>query len=296
MCRSPLPIALALTFFFACGFKAAPAEADPGTSPRKIVFIAGPKDHGSPGAHEYEKDLLLLKKNLDESAEIKGIVTKIYVGRVPEDMAELGDAATIVLHSSGDGRADETHALFPQNNANAPEQTYCEADVRRLEAFDALMKKGVGIVVLHYSLIVAHPRSQEYFTDWIGGYHRPGFSKVKIDRSEAVPATPGHPILRGVRPWTTDHEYYFNQYFLPKDPRFVPILTSMLPSDQPQKHVVAWAVEREGGGRGFALTGCHYHANMLIDDYRQMLRNAILWTAKVPMPEATRRRAGFGGP
>jgi len=280
MCRNSLPIALALTFLLGWNFEAVPAQPDSGTSPKKIVLIAGPKDHGGPGAHEYEKDLLLLKKYLDESPEVKGIVTKIYVGRVPDDLAELSDAATIVLHSSGDGRADETHALFPQNNAKAPQQTYREADVKRLETFDALMNQGVGIVVLHYSLIVAHPRSQEYFTDWIGGYHRPGFSKVKIDRSEAVPATPGHAILRGVRPWTTDHEYYFNQYFLPNDPRFVPILTSMLPSDQPQKHVIAWAVEREGGGRGFAFTGGHYHANMLIDDYRRMLLNAILWTAR----------------
>jgi len=285
MYRNALLIALGVTFFFACCFRAASAEADPGKSVKKIVFIAGPKDHGGPGAHEYEKDLLLLKKCLDDSPQVKGIVTKIYVGRAPEDLAELGEAATIVLHSSGDGRPDETHALFPQNNAVAPEETYSEKDVRRLEAFDGLMEKGVGIVVLHYSLIVAHPRSQEYFAEWIGGYHRPGTSKVKIDRSEAVPATPTHPILRGVGPWTTDHEYYFNQYFPSDGPRVVPILTSMLPSDKPQKHVIAWAVERKGGGRGFAFTGCHYHKNMLIEDYRKMLLNAILWTAKVPVPK-----------
>ena len=32
-----------------------PATAPPPT--RKIVFLAGPKDHGAVGRHEYEKDL-----------------------------------------------------------------------------------------------------------------------------------------------------------------------------------------------------------------------------------------------
>ena len=33
----------------------------------RIVFVAGPKDHGGPGAHEYEKDLAALKACLDSS-------------------------------------------------------------------------------------------------------------------------------------------------------------------------------------------------------------------------------------
>ena len=29
-------------------------------APKKILFLAGPKDHGAPGRHEHEKDLRIL--------------------------------------------------------------------------------------------------------------------------------------------------------------------------------------------------------------------------------------------
>lgn len=256
--------------------KALAAQAK--AQPKKIVFIAGPKDHGGPITHTYEKDLLLLKKCIDESGKLKGVTTKIYTGKAPKDINELRDAATIVVHSSGDGIAKETHALFPVHNKVS------EADAKYLKELDGLMKGGLGIVVLHYSLIVRNPRSRAYLLDWIGGYHKSGKSKVKIDTSKAEPAKPGHPILNGVRPWTTRHEYYYNQHFDKDDKRVVPILTSMLPSSDPKRHVIAWAVQREGGGRGFAFTGGHFYKNMLVDGYRRMLLNGILWTAKIPVP------------
>ena len=253
--------------------------------PKKIVLLAGPKDHGGPGAHEYEKDLVLLKKCLETSSNVRGVSAEVHVVRVPRDAKQFEDAATIVIHSSGDQRDDETHSIFPIHDKANPEAAYAEADSRYMEQLDRAMKRGVGIVVLHYSLIVENPRSRAYLLDWTGGYHRSGLSKVKVDRGEATPEKTGHPILRGVRPWTTDHEYYFNQYFRENDKRRVPILTTMMPSDKPERHVIAWAVEREGGGRGFAFTGGHFHKNMLLDDYRRMILGAILWTAKIPVPE-----------
>ena len=48
--------------------------------------------------------------------------------------------------------------------------------------------------------------------------------------------------------------------------------------------VVAWAVERPDGGRGFGFTGAHFHRNWGNDDFRKLVLNAILWTAKVDVP------------
>ncbi len=285
MSRKAVLISFAVLLCSTCRAAEVPGESGSGRALKKIVFIAGPKDHGGPGAHEYEKDLLLLKKCLDTLPGVKGIRTEIFVTKGPGDIGKLDDAATIVIHSSGDQRADETHSIFPTHDKTDPDATYSKADARYLQQLDRLMKRGVGMVVMHYSLIVENPRSRSDLLDWIGGYHRSGQSQVKIDRSEATPAAADHPILDGVRPWTTDHEYYFNQYFREDDKRVVPILTTMMPSDDPQRHVIAWAVEREGGGRGFTFTGGHYHKNMLLDDYRRMLLNAILWTAKVPVPK-----------
>ncbi len=252
---------------------------------KKILMIAGPRDHGGPGAHEYEKDLRLLKRCLDTSPNVKGVSAEVMLVKQPRDIARLNNIATIVIHSSGDQIPKETHSIFPSHNGSDADATYSKADARYTEQLDRLMKQGSGIVVLHYSLIVANPRSQSYLLDWIGGYHRAGYSQVKIDRGEATPVKTAHPILRGVGPWTTDHEYYFKQYFRPDDKRVVPILTTMMPSDAPQRHVIAWCVEREGGGRGFAFTGGHYHKNMMLQSYRRMILGAILWTAKMPIPE-----------
>ena len=48
--------------------------------------------------------------------------------------------------------------------------------------------------------------------------------------------------------------------------------------------VLAWASERPGGGRGFGFTGGHFHRNWADDNYRKVVLNAILWTAKVEVP------------
>ena len=86
--------------------------------------------------------------------------------------------------------------------------------------------------------------------------------------------------------------------------KFVPILTA-IPSDKvrdgpyvypkgPYPHIQAskgraeammWTVERPDGGRGFGFTGGHFHDNWKNDNYRRVVLNAILWIAKVNVPE-----------
>ena len=47
---------------------------------------------------------------------------------------------------------------------------------------------------------------------------------------------------------------------------------------------MAWAVERPDGGRGFGFTGGHKHANWGNDNFRKLVLNALLWTAKADVP------------
>ena len=49
--------------------------------------------------------------------------------------------------------------------------------------------------------------------------------------------------------------------------------------------VVAWATERQDGGRGFGFTEGHYHSNWQIEPYRRFVLNGIVWTAKLEIPE-----------
>jgi len=59
-----------------------------------------------------------------------------------------------------------------------------------------------------------------------------------------------------------------------------------------EPQMVAWACERPDGGRGFGFTGGHYHRNWGNDDFRKLVLNAILWTAKVEvLPGASSARS-----
>src|SRR5205823_958503 len=99
-----------------------------------------------------------------------------------------------------------------------------------------------------------------------------------------VPASPKHPISRGLASFDLREEYYYNMRFREKDDRLAPILTVELPNETgPQ--VVAWAVQRKDGGRGFGYTGGHYHSNLQNENVRKMLLNAIVWTAHGSVPK-----------
>ena len=116
--------------------------------PTRIVFVAGPKDHGAPGAHEHEQDLAALKGCLEKS-NIADLKIDLVTGTVP-DPATLADVSAIVLESSGDRYEQEQHALFPFNGTEA-NMIYPPAFAKKLADIDATHKAGLGIVVLHYA-------------------------------------------------------------------------------------------------------------------------------------------------
>ena len=47
---------------------------------------------------------------------------------------------------------------------------------------------------------------------------------------------------------------------------------------------MAWARVRPDGGRGFVFTGGHDHWNWGHDQFRKLVLNAIVWTAKIDGP------------
>ena len=71
---------------------------------------------------------------------------------------------------------------------------------REAEQFDKLMKKGVGLVFLHYSDNIRHPVGRKYMLDWLGGYHESNYSRTLVQGGwEMGLASPQHPISRGVK-------------------------------------------------------------------------------------------------
>jgi hypothetical protein len=92
-------------------------------------------------------------------------------------------------------------------------------------------------------------------------------------------------VLRGVHPWRYRDEV-FSRFFLPDDFRRTNLLIGTPEQDRlsigPQ--VVAWAYQRDDGGRGFVFGGVDYHDNMLVDDYRKFILNGIVWAARRDVP------------
>ena len=245
----------------------------------RIVLVAGRPSHG-PGDHEFNAGCKLLTKCL---AKIPGVEPVFVAGGWPRDEKVFEGARSIVFFMDGGGG----HPMIQG---------------KRLETLKGLMDKGVGLVCLHYAVEVPKGKPGDAFLDWIGGYYESGFS-TNPHWTAHFTRLPEHPITRGVGPFSIKDEWYFNIRFRPDLKGVEPILSAK-PSDEtrkgvsasprgPYKHILeasgreeilAWAVEREGGGRGFGFTGAHTHKNWGNDDFRKLVLNAILWTAKVDVP------------
>jgi type 1 glutamine amidotransferase len=247
---------------------------------KKIVFIAGKPSHRS-GDHEHRAGCLLLKSCLDK---FPGVTSVVVSNGWPTDEKIFEGASSIVIYSDG-----------------ASGHPFLQGD--RLKTIGTLMDKGVGLVCIHFAVEPTIELGQKEFVDWIGGAFEINWS-VNPHWTADFKSLPTHPVTRGVKPFQCDDEWYFNMRFRDEMKGVTPILTAVPPlrtidrKDGPHENNptvrqlvtrgepqhVAWATERADGGRGFGFTGAHFHRNWGNDDFRKLMLNAILWTAKVEVP------------
>lgn len=263
--------------FLVALFGVSPAAAQ---NPKKIVFLAAKKDHGMPGRHEYEKDLRVLAWCLEHASNLKGITTKVFVGRAPA-IDELKDADLIVVEGDGDRSAREVNPLFPMSPPD--KGPYSPETVAFLKDFDALMKKGVGLVFFHYTTEIFNETARQDLLDWLGGYYasEPGVRNNPVDQWSMTFKNENHPILRGVKPWTYKEEMFTKFTFADGVTPLVvatPTTATFGPRD------VAWAYQRKDGGRGFGFGGPDFHSNLAIEDHRRLLLNGLVWAAGMDVP------------
>lgn len=266
---------LLITVLFFAGNSAAASKT-------KIVLIAGADSHG-PGDHEFRAGCNLFKKKLDEAMGDK-LDVLVIEDDWPENPDVLKDAAAIVIYSDGLGR----HPLVKGQN--------------RLEFLDELASKGVGVAFMHFACDVPPGKQGDLFKKWIGGHYETRYSTNPHWVCDSI-LNKEHTVCNGVGKFSLEDEWYFNirfdeankhKYVLKGKPDEKARSGKSTHPRGPYKHIVEnagreevlmWTLEREDGGRGFGFTGGHNHENWQDENLRKLVLNAILWIAKVDVPE-----------
>jgi type 1 glutamine amidotransferase len=140
-------------------------------------------------------------------------------------------------------------------------------------------------VILHYALWAENWRARELYLNWTGGLWVQIGSKNPVGEWSMTLQNTSHPVLRGVSPWTYRDEV-FSRFFLPNDPRRTDLVVGTVKEDKagigPQ--VVAWAYQRDDGGRGFVFGGLDFRDNLAVENYRRFLMNGIAWAGGIEIP------------
>ncbi|MCX7871885.1 MAG: ThuA domain-containing protein [Verrucomicrobiae bacterium] len=249
---------------------------------KKVVLIAGRPSHG-PGDHEHRAGCLLLQKCL---SGVPGVTSVVYSNGWPAEANAFDGASAVVIFSDGGGG----HPAIQGN---------------RLQILDELMKKGVGFGCIHYAVEVPKEKGGKEFLNWIGGYFETDWSVNPFWEGEFT-KFPNHPVTRGVKPFKMMDEWYYHMRFQDGMKGVTPILSALPPAstlnrkDGPHENNpyvreavltnkepqhVMWVYERPDGGRGFGFTGGHSHKNWKNESFRKVVLNAILWIAKVEVPQ-----------
>lgn len=247
----------------------APAKAD-----KRIILIAGGASHGF-GAHDHKAGCYLLAKRINE---IPGYEAAVYYKKWPDASAFDGANAVVVYADGGGG-----HVAIPH-----------------MKELDALSDKGVGVGFIHYAVEVPKGEAGESWLKWTGGYFEPNWS-INPHWTADFNKLPQHPVANGVKPFKINDEWYYNMRFRPDMEGVTAILSAVPPetvkgsdaahNGTPELHQrkgvsehVMWVSENKNGSRGFGFCGGHDHANWVNDNFRKVVLNAILWSAKGEVP------------
>ena len=276
MIRLLLPALLAVALIA----PSARAADQPGSGAKKKIFLlAGGPSHGF-GAHDHLSGCHLLAKRLNDSnLGIEAVVVQGW----PKEKGDLDAAAAVIMYCDGGGG---------------------HMALTKTRELNALYDKGAGIGCIHYAVEVPKGKPGENWLKWMGGYFETNWS-VNPHWVGKFTKMPQHPVANGVKPFSTNDEWYYHMRFREGMAGVTPILSAVPPDktregrdgphsgnpevrkgvgkNQPE-HVV-WVSENANGSRGFGCTGGHVHWNWAQDDFRKSILNAIVWVAKVEVPK-----------
>jgi hypothetical protein len=231
----------------------------------KIVLIAG-SNFFKAGEHDYIAGCGTLADLLRQTPHVAPVLAVDWPTK-PETFA---GAKAVIFFTDG----AEKHEALKGN---------------RLAEVQKLADAGAGLVFLHQTVDV--PKD---LGDRMRGLAGAAWEKGYSQRAHWVAEFkqfPGHPICRGVTPFTIDDGWLYQLRFADGKTGVTPLVRTVNPrgGKAGDEAIVGWAFERPGGtgakpGRSFAFTGCHLHASFAQEGYRRFLVNGILWSAGVEVP------------
>lgn len=222
----------------------------------KVLLIGKKPDHPF-GTHMYLHTCKMLAKCLGLHEGVEAVVSDGW----PRDAAALEGVSTIVVYTT-----PAAELLL---------------DAPHRDEYTALMKRGVGLVTIHWASSVRKDNFDRLGPTWLSCLGGTWVSNVGLHtgKSPLKQSSPGHPVHRGWEEYELHDEYYLNPTITDEA---TPLLQVTV-RDKPV--VVGWAYERPGGGRSFGTTLGHYYRNFQREPFRRMIVNAILWTARAEVPQ-----------
>jgi type 1 glutamine amidotransferase len=227
--------------------------------PRRLLIVGQGPDGHPPMTHEFMPGAKVLAELLKAYPDITATVAN-------------GDEPW----KDGPALLDQSDGLVMLVTQGAQ---WMQTDPERWAAIKRLAARGGAITALHWSVgakdaqyidgqlnLLGATRGgpQRKYVESLGNYHR---------------VEPEHPIFKGVPDFTAFDEHY---YRLERRKDIQPLLTVRIDGND---EMVAWAFEREGGGRSFGFVGLHFHANWQLPVYRRFVVQGVRWTLKLPIPD-----------
>lgn len=224
----------------------------------KTILLIGHKPDHPPKSHVYLPTCELLAKCLQQTVGVETVVSNEW----PKDekVAERADALVLYTNPGAERTLQGSGA----------------------KAFEAMMKRGAGLVAIHWATGINKrnfPRFGDKWIGYLGGAWISLSASVTFGKSPLMQVDPKHPICRGWKQYVIADEWYFNPIVGKNSSVLLKVKYDG--KDLP----VAWTTERPNGGRSFGTTIGHFHRNFGNEAFRKMIVNGILWSAKLKVPE-----------
>jgi hypothetical protein len=228
--------------------------------PKRLLLLAQGPDGHPKATHEYVAGQKILGKCLGSVPNLTCEIVRCD-GDWPEGPEVLAKADGVVLFVSEGAK-------------------WIGSNPARRAAFADLAKRGGGLSVLHWGMGTKPAEHIEPFVALFGACHGGSDRKYKFGETGVQVAAPDHPATKGLPDFRIEEEFYYQLKQQP-EAKLVPLLTAEIDGEKP---MVSWAWEREGGGRSFGFSGCHFHKNWERPEYRSFISQGVLWTLKIDPP------------